>query len=85
MRICIICGARVRNRNQSVNTCSPLCTRAKKAKRSRYEQILFELEHPEINHDEDPPQSPKTCGVCGRPIDVDATSCEACGSTDFED
>jgi hypothetical protein len=27
---CVICGARVRNPNQKVTTCSPFCTDAKK-------------------------------------------------------
>jgi hypothetical protein len=29
MRLCVICGARVRNINPKVNTCGPLCTAKK--------------------------------------------------------
>ena len=45
-RVCFLCGARVRNQNPSpkINTCSPECTRAKKAGRTREEQLKYEME-----------------------------------------
>lgn len=44
-RLCIICGARVRNLNKKVNTCSPVCTRAKHNKRTLEEQNKFEIDN----------------------------------------
>lgn len=37
MRKCIICGARVRNRNPKTETCDPICTFARKIRVSRNE------------------------------------------------
>lgn len=41
-RHCIICGARVRNRNPHVNTCQKLCTEAKHSQKS-INQIVKEF------------------------------------------
>ena len=49
-RTCIVCGALVRNQNPRCETCSPECTRAKYSRRSRLDQIRYEMEHP--NDDE---------------------------------
>jgi len=38
MRICVVCGARVRNHNPKVTTCDPVCTAARNAGRTRTEQ-----------------------------------------------
>lgn len=45
-RVCFLCGARVRNQNPSpkINTCSQECARAKKAGRTREEQLKYEME-----------------------------------------
>jgi hypothetical protein len=59
MRLCIICGARVRNQNPKSDTCDPVCTRAKHAGRSsRAEQLRFELTNPGV-------ESPLECPDCG--------------------
>ena len=43
-RLCIVCGARVKNMNPKTNTCDPICTRAKHASRTRQEQIEYEMD-----------------------------------------
>ena len=50
-RVCVVsdCGARVRNQNPKTKTCSPECTRAKHAGRTREEQIRYEMDHPETH------------------------------------
>jgi hypothetical protein len=52
-RLCIICGARVKNMNPKTNTCDPICTAAKHAGRTRTEQLAWEMKHPDDwpNHD----------------------------------
>ncbi len=44
MKTCVICGASVQYRN--TNTCDTICNAAKKAKRTRAEQMRWEVEHP---------------------------------------
>jgi len=41
--VCVICGARVYNHNPKANTCSPICTKAKHANRTRQEQFEYEM------------------------------------------
>jgi hypothetical protein len=48
-RLCVICGAKVRNQNPKTNTCDPICTRAKHASRTRQEQIEHEMAIDEYN------------------------------------
>lgn len=48
-RLCVICGARVRNQNPKTTTCDPTCTRAKHAGRTRKEQIEHEMAVDEYN------------------------------------
>jgi predicted nucleic acid-binding Zn ribbon protein len=43
-RLCVVCGARVRNQNPKVNTCDSVCTNAKKSGRNRTEQQRYEIE-----------------------------------------
>lgn len=43
MRTCIICGAGVRNLNPKTVTCSPMCTRARDAGRTRERQQEYEI------------------------------------------
>jgi hypothetical protein len=38
-RRCVICGARVRNINPKVNTCDPICTKAKHNGLTRAQQF----------------------------------------------
>lgn len=64
-RLCIVCGARVRNQNPKCCTCSPECTAIR-------------------NHTISPEIHFRHCGVCQSPITDHATSCGACGATDFE-
>lgn len=49
-RICVVCGARVENMNPQCVTCDMVCTAAKKAVRTRIEQLTYEMEHP-TDHD----------------------------------
>jgi len=56
MRKCVVCGARVRNLNQKVDTCSATCTRVKRGE--KMEDITrragdinsFELEKSDREH-----------------------------------
>lgn len=45
-RKCVVCGALFKSnrRASNHNTCDPLCTRAKHAKRTREEQTIWETE-----------------------------------------
>jgi hypothetical protein len=45
-RVCVVCGARVRNQNPKTKTCDSICTAARKAGRNRSTQIAWELKHP---------------------------------------
>lgn len=56
-RLCVVCGARVINHNPRTVTCDEVCTAAKKAGRTRVEQIAWEMQQPVE-------QSP-TCAGCG--------------------
>ena len=47
MRLCQICGARVRNLNPRVTTCDGLCTRAKKNGVSYSDQVILDMEEDE--------------------------------------
>lgn len=58
-RLCVICGARVRNQNPKTTTCDETCTAARNAGRTRIEQIRWELANPNV--DENPP----CCETCG--------------------
>jgi hypothetical protein len=49
VRLCVVCGARVRNMNPKTNTCDPTCTRAKHANRTRQEQNEHEMAIDEYN------------------------------------
>jgi predicted nucleic acid-binding Zn ribbon protein len=40
---CVICGAAVRRCNKKANTCSPVCTRARNARRSREAQVIADI------------------------------------------
>lgn len=44
MRRCVICGARVRNMNPKVKTCDSTCTRARKNKVTREQQIRIDIQ-----------------------------------------
>jgi hypothetical protein len=46
-RVCVICGAKVRNMNPRCNTCDPICTRAKKNGLTREDQIWVDDEEEE--------------------------------------
>lgn len=51
MRLCIVCGAKVRNQNPKTNTCDEICTRAKHSVRTRQGQIEWEISNPhEFDH-----------------------------------
>ena len=43
---CVVCGVLFKDvrKYHNANTCDPLCTRAKHAKRTREEQIIFEVD-----------------------------------------
>lgn len=43
VRVCVVCGARVRNQNPKCFTCDAVCTAARKAGRSRGEQLEHEI------------------------------------------
>lgn len=43
-RLCVVCGARVRAINPRCVTCSPECTRARLAGRTREEEIRREMD-----------------------------------------
>lgn len=43
-RKCEVCGARVRNWNNSVTTCDPTCNKAKHSGRTRAQQFAFEMD-----------------------------------------
>jgi hypothetical protein len=58
-RACEVCGARVTNMNPRTTTCDPICTRAKKAHRTRSQQIHHEESLPYPEHDA------TGCQVCG--------------------
>jgi len=51
VKLCVICGASVKNHNPKTTTCQPLCTRAKHNKRSHQEQVAYELAHPDFDFD----------------------------------
>lgn len=42
-RKCVVCGARVTNRNPKTTTCDPTCTNAKHAGWTREKQISHEM------------------------------------------
>ena len=44
---CLVCGAKVINHNPMTVTCDPVCTRARKAGRTRVEQTTWEVAQPE--------------------------------------
>jgi len=48
-RLCVVCGAKVRNQNPKTNTCDPICTRAKHSNRTRPQQIEYEMAMDEYN------------------------------------
>ena len=58
-RLCVICGARVRNQNPRTVTCDETCTEARANNRTRQEQIEHELAKPS-----DPYEQP-CCPGCG--------------------
>jgi hypothetical protein len=44
VRLCVVCGAKVRNQNPKTVTCDPVCTAARKAGRTRPEQLRYEMD-----------------------------------------
>lgn len=60
-RRCVICGAKIRNKNKHVHTCSDICTRARKTNRSRDEQIAHEV----VTYEPDASNPYEYCWVCG--------------------
>lgn len=45
-RRCEVCGAKVRSRHPKTTTCDSTCTAAKRARRTRIEQLHWDMEHP---------------------------------------
>ncbi len=54
MRLCIICGAKVRNLNPKVNTCGPICTEAKHKGRTHKHQMRLEADRSDPNYTSKP-------------------------------
>lgn len=61
-RLCDICDALVTNDNPATTTCSPTCTRARAAGRTREQQISYEAESYCPEH-----EAGKFCPICGLP------------------
>jgi predicted nucleic acid-binding Zn ribbon protein len=59
-RHCVVCGACVRYRNPKTTTCDPVCTAARNNGRTRTQQIVWKLEHPEHPKDDE-----EFCVGCG--------------------
>lgn len=59
IRKCVVCGAHVKNMNPKTVTCDPVCTRARRAARTRQEQLEFE------NQADIPDPDGTGCPVCG--------------------
>ena len=47
---CVVCGARVRNRNPKTVTCDSICTAARKAHRTRGAQIAQEMKQADTDY-----------------------------------
>lgn len=71
VRSCEICGAKVRNQNPNTTTCDSTCTAAKHAKRTRQQQIEWEMENDQYDDQEGEPACP-SCGGDGMMEYIDA-------------
>lgn len=58
-RVCVVCGAKVRNQNPKTKTCDSVCTAARANVKTRPEQLKWEMEHPR----EDDHEYCRGCGM----------------------